>query len=110
MRSLNDKATAVSLLCAMADSLLTAVRTHSDHAPDPFCEAVELFLRHLDDSGDIEAASLALLGAVRHLQSLPPSGMVRSPSVSLVYLLCLAMGTPAIAQHRKPFTGIGKGH
>jgi len=110
MLSLNDKTTAVSLLSIMADSLLTAVRTHSDHAPDPFCDAVELFLRHLDDSSDIEAAGLALLGAVRHLQSVPPSGMERSPSVSLVYVLCLAMGTPAIAQHRQAFAGIGKGH
>lgn len=110
MLTLNDKATAVALLSAMADSLLTAVRTHSDHAPDPFCDAVELFLRHLDDTGCLDTAGLALLGAVRHLQSLPPSGMGRSPSVSLVYLLGLAMGTPAIAQHMVTLSHRGKGH
>lgn len=110
MLTLNDKATAVALLSAMADSLLTAVRTHSDHAPDPFCDAVELFLRYLDDTGSLDTAGLALLGAVRHLHSVPPSDMGRSPSVSLVYLLGLAMGTPVIAQHMVTLSHRGKGH
>lgn len=110
MPTLQSKADVVSLLSIMADALLTAVNAHNDHAPDPNCEAVERFIRHLDDSGDMRSAALSLGAAIEHLMKVPASGIGRSPSIAMVYLLVLAMGNPAIAQHMATLSHGGKVH
>lgn len=99
MLSLQSKADVLLSLGIMADDLLNAVNAQIDHAADPNCEAVERFIRHLDDSGDMRSAILSLGAAIDHLVKVPVSGIGHSPSISLVYLLLLAMGNPAIAQH-----------
>lgn len=99
MFTLKNKTDASSFVCIAADALLTAVNTHIDHASDPNCRAVEIFMRHLDDGGDMTSGALSLGAALEHQIKAPASVRGHSASIALVQLLVLAMTSPVIAQH-----------
>jgi hypothetical protein len=110
MLSFQCKADVLLSLSLMADDLLNAVNAYIDFAPDPNCEALERFIRHLDDSGDMRSAVLSLGAALEHMVKVPAPGIGHRPPLALVYLLLLAMGNPSIAQHMDTSANRGKGH